>query len=102
MNLKKRIMLYEHSYNCGYIDTGWISSEGSFVREFEEKMSKKVGRRYGIAVSNGTAELEIAIQALGIGAGDEVSSVLLLVKGALHTANAATPLTATSPNDRGN
>ena len=35
-------------------------------------MSVSVGRKYGIAVSNGTAALEIAVQALGIGEGDEV------------------------------
>ena len=62
----------EKKYLCECIDTGWISSEGPFVKEFEEKMSDKVGRKYGIAVSNGTAALEIAVQALGIGAGDEV------------------------------
>lgn len=62
----------EKKYLCECIDTGWISSEGPFVKEFESKMSATVGRKYGIAVSNGTAALEIAVQALGIGVGDEV------------------------------
>lgn len=62
----------EKKYLCECIDTGWISSEGPFVKEFEQKMSATVGRRYGIAVSNGTAALEVAVQALGIGEGDEV------------------------------
>lgn len=62
----------EKKYLCECIDTGWISSEGPFVKEFEEKMSATVGRKYGIAVSNGTAALEVAVQALGIGKGDEV------------------------------
>lgn len=62
----------EIKYLCECIDTGWISSEGPFVREFEQKMSRRVGRKYGIAVSNGTAALEIAAQALGIKEGDEV------------------------------
>lgn len=62
----------EKKYLCECIDTGWISSEGPFVREFEEKMSATVGRKYGIAVSNGTAALEVAAQALGIAEGDEV------------------------------
>ncbi len=62
----------EKKYLCECIDTGWISSEGSFVKEFEEKMGATVGRKYGIAVSNGTAALEVAVQALGIGEGDEV------------------------------
>lgn len=62
----------EKKYLCECIDTGWISSEGPFVKQFEEKMSKTVGRKYGIAVTNGTAALEIAVQALGIKEGDEV------------------------------
>ena len=62
----------EKKYLCECIDTGWISSEGPFVKEFEQKMSASVGRKYGIAVSNGTAALEVAVQALGIGNGDEV------------------------------
>ena len=62
----------EKKYLCECIDTGWISSEGPFVKEFEQKMSTTVGRKYGVAVSNGTAALEVAVQALGIGEGDEV------------------------------
>lgn len=62
----------EKKYLCECIDSGWISSEGPFVKEFEQKMSAIVGRKYGIAVSNGTAALEVAVQALGIGEGDEV------------------------------
>lgn len=62
----------EKKYLCECIDTGWISSEGPFVKEFEQKMSAIVGRKYGISVSNGTAALEVAAQALGIGEGDEV------------------------------
>lgn len=62
----------EKKYLCECIDTGWISSEGPFVKEFEQKMSASVDRKYGIAVSNGTAALEVAMQALGIGEGDEV------------------------------
>ena len=62
----------EKKYLCECIDTGWISSEGPFVKEFEKKMSATVGRKYGIAVSNGTAALEAAMQAIGVGEGDEV------------------------------
>lgn len=62
----------EKNYLCECIDTGWISSEGPFVKDFEKKMSATVGRKYGIAVSNGTAALEVACHAIGIGDGDEV------------------------------
>ena len=54
------------------LDTGWISSEGPFVNQFEEKLSKKINRKYGIACSNGSAALDIAVAALKIGSGDEV------------------------------
>jgi len=54
------------------IRTGWISSEGPFVNEFENKFAKYVDRKYGIAVSNGTAALDIALASLHIGPGDEV------------------------------
>jgi perosamine synthetase len=62
----------EKKYLCECIDTGWISSEGPFVRKFEEEFSKTVGRKYGITVTNGTAALEIAVRAIGISEGDEV------------------------------
>ena len=50
----------------------WISSDGPEVEIFEKKFSKKVNRKYSVAVSNGTAALEIAVKALGIKKGDEV------------------------------
>lgn len=62
----------ERKYLMECIDTGWISSEGPFVKEFEERFATRVGRRHGIAVCNGSAALEAAVTALEIGAGDEV------------------------------
>ncbi|MBU3549896.1 DegT/DnrJ/EryC1/StrS aminotransferase family protein [Polynucleobacter sp. MWH-Berg-3C6] len=62
----------EKKYLNQCIDTGWISSEGPFVQEFEKKFANKVDRAYGIAVSNGTAAIDLAIEALEIKAGDEV------------------------------
>lgn len=62
----------EREYLLQCIDTGWISSEGPFVEQFEAEMSRKVGRRHGIAVSNGSAALDVAVAALEIGKGDEV------------------------------
>lgn len=62
----------ERKYLNQCIDTGWISSEGPFVREFEEKFAARVGRRHGIAVTNGTAALDAAVEAIGIGPDDEV------------------------------
>lgn len=62
----------EKKYLVECIDTGWISSEGSFVQRLEEGMAKRVGRKYGTAVCNGTAALDVAVAALGLGRGDEV------------------------------
>lgn len=62
----------ERRYLTECIDTGWISSEGPFVSKFESGFSSLVQRRHGIAVSNGTVALDAAIEALGIGPGDEV------------------------------
>ena len=54
------------------IKSGWISSEGPNVKEFENKISKFLDRKFGCAVSSGTAALEIAIKALGLKKKDEV------------------------------
>jgi perosamine synthetase len=62
----------EKKYLLECIETGWISSEGAFVNLFEEKFAAKVGRKYGVAVSNGSAALDLAVTALNIGPGDEV------------------------------
>jgi len=62
----------EKKYLIECIDTGWISSEGPFIKKFEEQFAQKVGRKYGIAVSNGSVALDAAVLALGIQPGDEV------------------------------
>lgn len=67
-NLSER----ERNYLLECIDSGWISSEGPFIKRFEEKFSERVGRKYGVTVANGSAALDVAVAALGIGPGDEV------------------------------
>lgn len=62
----------ERKYLNECIDTGWISSEGPFVKRFEEAMAESVGRKYGVAVSNGSVAIDAAVIALGLGKGDEV------------------------------
>jgi len=54
------------------IESGWISSDGPFVAEFEKTFAARVGRRFGIAVTNGSAALDAAVAALKLGEGDEV------------------------------
>lgn len=62
----------EKKYLNECIDTGWISSEGPFIKKFERGMADYIGRNYAVSVTNGTAALEMAIVALDIGLNDEV------------------------------
>ena len=52
--------------------SSWISSKGPYVGKFEQDFCSFIGARHGIAVSNGTVALHLALVALGIGPGDEV------------------------------
>ena len=46
------------------LKTGWISSAGKYIQRFEQDWAAYYGRRYGVAVCNGTVALELAISAL--------------------------------------
>jgi len=54
------------------VKSGWVSSKGPFVEEFEKEFSKYIGAKYGIATFNGTTALHLALVALGIGKDDKV------------------------------
>ena len=54
------------------LDTGWISSAGKFLEQFEKEFAKYIGTKYAVAVTSGTAALHLALLALKIGPGDEV------------------------------
>ena len=54
------------------LEEGWISSEGNYVKKFEQTFSKYNKRIYGIAVSSGTAALEISMKSLNLRKGDEI------------------------------
>jgi perosamine synthetase len=62
----------EKKYLAECIDTGWISSEGPFIKRFEEEFAARIGRRHCIAVCNGSAALDAAVVALRLGDRDEV------------------------------
>lgn len=62
----------ELAYVTDCIRTNWISSQGAYVRRFEQMFSKYCDVPYALAVSNGTVALHLALDALGIGKGDEV------------------------------
>ena len=54
------------------INQKWISSTGPIINDFEKKFSSLVNRKYGTTVTNGTAALELAIQALRLDPNDEI------------------------------
>lgn len=62
----------EAKYVQQAVETGWVSSEGPFVKEFESKFAERHNRKHGIAVSNGTAALQCAVDALELEPDDEV------------------------------
>ena len=62
----------ELKYAMEAISTGWISSSGTYITRFEQEFSAFCNVKHGIACSNGTTALHMAIEALGIGHGDEV------------------------------
>lgn len=67
--------------------SGWISSNGIYVKKFEHNMAKFCGSKYAVACSSGTSALHLALLALGIGKGDEVIVPTLSF---IATANAVT------------
>lgn len=73
------------------LDTGWVSSAGSYVSRFEETLAASVGCRRAVATVNGTAALEICFRLMGVTAGDEVIMPALTF---VATANAAAHLGA--------
>jgi perosamine synthetase len=74
------------------IESGWISSSGSYIKKFEKDFSKIVNRKYGIAVSSGTGAIDIAIKVLNLKKNDEIivpnftiiSSVIEIIKQGLR------------------
>ena len=62
----------ELDYVRDCIETGWISSAGKYVTRFEQCWADYCGMRHGVAVSSGTAALQIAVDALRLRPGDEV------------------------------
>jgi perosamine synthetase len=55
----------ERAYLARCIDDGWVGSDGPFVGEFESRFAARMGRKHGVAVSNGSAGLEATVAAAG-------------------------------------
>ena len=77
----------ELRYVADAVESGWISSQGPYVREFERQFATRCDSSAAVATSNGTTALHLALAAAGIGPGDEV-----IVPAATYiaTANAVT------------
>ncbi|MEM8906707.1 MAG: LegC family aminotransferase [Bacteroidota bacterium] len=56
----------EWTYIKECIDTGWVSSAGAYVTQFENRVAEYAGARFGVAASNGTAGLHLAMHLLGV------------------------------------
>ncbi len=59
----------EYVQDC--VKTNWISSQGGYIKKFEEGFSSYCGAKYGISCTSGTTALHLALESLGIGFGDE-------------------------------
>ncbi|MEQ9143858.1 MAG: LegC family aminotransferase [Parvibaculaceae bacterium] len=81
----------EWDYVKECLDTNWVSSVGSYVDRFEADVAAHCGTAHGVAVVNGTAALQVALQIVGVGAGEEVMMPALTF---VATANAASYLGA--------
>ncbi len=82
--------------------SGWISSAGKYVEEFEESWARYCGVRHGIAVSNGTTALQVAVEAAGLGPGDEVimpTFTIISCASALVRVGAVPVLVDSDPDD---
>lgn len=62
----------EKEYVNQCLDSTWISSKGEFINRFESSFAKFIGVEHATSVANGTVALHLALESLGIGAGDEV------------------------------
>src|SRR3989344_4329658 len=62
----------EKRYVQDCMETGWISSSGKYIEQFENKFSRFCQTKHGVACSNGTTALHLALEAAGIGKGHEV------------------------------
>ena len=54
------------------LDTGWVSTAGSWVSRFEKELCNITGAKHAVVVSNGTVALRLALHVVGVGSNDEV------------------------------
>ena len=77
--MSKKIFLSEPRF-CGNekkylndcIDSGWVSSAGDYVNQFEESIAKYTGVKHAIAMVSGTASIHLSLKIAGVHSGHEV------------------------------
>ena len=62
----------EWKYVKECLDTGWVSSVGTYVDRFEQVVAEAAGRKYAVATSNGTSALHVSLVLAGVKPGEEV------------------------------
>lgn len=62
----------EWKYVKECLDTGWISSVGAYVTQFESEVARFCGAKYGVAAVNGTSAIHLALSLVGVSQGDQV------------------------------
>ncbi|MET8092059.1 DegT/DnrJ/EryC1/StrS family aminotransferase [Micromonospora sp. NPDC005220] len=62
----------EERYVVDALRSGWISSQGPYLRDFEEGFARRCAADTALTTSNGTVALHLVLAAAGIGPGDEV------------------------------
>jgi perosamine synthetase len=70
---KPSITEKELAYVTDAVQSTWISSLGKYIDTFEAEFAKFCETKYAVAVSNGTVAIHLALEALGIGEGDDYS-----------------------------
>lgn len=91
----------EIEYVMDALKSGWISSQGSYVKKFEDEFSKYCGAKYGVATSSGTTSLHLALATLGITRSEEViipSFTMIATANAVTYTGASNVLVDSEPN----
>ena len=77
---------------CQAIDSGWISSRGRFLDEFEDRFAEKIGTRYAVAASSGTAAVHLALSVLDLDKNDDL--LVAIDRDTIDSDNRAIPIFA--------
>jgi len=84
------------------LKSGWISSSGDYVSEFESSFAKYLGVKYGVTTNSGTTALHLILESLGIGKNDEViipTFTMIASANAVTYTNASIKLVDSNPED---